>query len=86
MNCLRCGQVRQETKIARIVSILKTEYADRKVLFFTEYKATQSLLMSALMREFGEKSVTFINGDDRADEVVFPSGEIKSVVLNAAMQ
>jgi SNF2 family DNA or RNA helicase len=72
--------VRKETKIDRIVSILQNEYAGRKVLLFTEYKATQSLLMSALMREFGEKSVTFINGDDRADEVVFPSGEIKSVV------
>ena len=74
-------KVRRETKIERIVSILHSEYAGRQVLFFTEYKATQSLLMSALMREFGETSVTFINGDDRADEVVFPSGETKSVVL-----
>ena len=37
--------------------------------------------MSALMREFGETSVTFINGDDRADEVVLPSGERKSIVM-----
>jgi SNF2 family DNA or RNA helicase len=73
-------RVRNETKIGRIVSILHNDYFGRKVLLFTEYKATQSLLMSALMREFGEQSVTFINGDDRADEVVFPSGEIKSVV------
>jgi ERCC4-related helicase len=72
-------RVRRETKIDRIVSILHNEYAGRQVLFFTEYKATQSLLMSALMREFGEGCATFINGDDRADEVVFPSGEARSV-------
>lgn len=74
-------RVPQETKIERIVSILHNEFAYRQVLFFTEYKATQSLLMSALMKEFGESSVTFINGDDRADEVVLPSGESKSVTL-----
>jgi superfamily II DNA or RNA helicase len=73
-------RVRRETKIDRIASILHHEYAGRQVLFFTEYKATQSLLMSALMKEFGESSVTFINGDDRADEVVVPSGETKSIV------
>jgi SNF2 family DNA or RNA helicase len=74
-------KVRRETKIDRIISILREEYAGRRVLFFTEYKATQSLLMSALIREFGAASVTFINGDDRADEVVFPSGETRSIVL-----
>jgi ERCC4-related helicase len=75
------GRVGHETKISKILSILRHEFVDRQVLFFTEYKATQSLLMSALMREFGETCVTFINGDHRADEVVLPSGEIKSLVL-----
>jgi ERCC4-related helicase len=74
-------RVRRETKVDKILSILHHEFVGRQVLFFTEYKATQSLLMSALMREFGESCVTFINGDDRADEVVFQSGEIKSVGL-----
>ena len=74
-------KVVRETKMDRIVTILHNEYAGRQVLFFTEYKATQSLLMSSLMSEFGDASVTFINGDDRADEVVFPSGETRSVVL-----
>ena len=73
-------RVRRETKITKIVSILHNEYDGRQVLFFTEYKATQSLLISALMNEFGETSVTFINGDDRADEVVVPSGDIRSIV------
>ena len=74
------NRVRRETKIDRIVSILHNEYDGRQVLLFTEYKATQSLLMSALMNEFEETSVTFINGDDRADEVVIPSGETRSIV------
>jgi SNF2 family DNA or RNA helicase len=75
------GKVSRETKIDRIVSILNKEFASRQVLFFTEYKATQSLLMSSLMREFGEDSVTFINGDNRADEVEFPTGDTKSIAL-----
>ena len=59
-------RVRRETKIDRILSILHNEYDGRQVLFFTEYKATQSLLMSALMNEFEETSVAFVNGDNRA--------------------
>ena len=72
-------KVRRETKIDRILEILRNEFTERRVLFFTEYKATQSLLMSSLMQKFGEGCVAFINGDNRADEVVFPSGETKSV-------
>ena len=79
-------RVRRETKIDRIVSILHNEYDGRQVLLFTEYKATQSLLMSALMNEFEETSVTFINGDDRADEVVVPSGKPGALSRSVAMQ
>ena len=78
---MAADSVRRETKIDKIVSILHNEYSGRQVLLFTEYKATQSLVMSALMKEFEEKSVTFINGDDRADEVVLPSGETKSIAF-----
>src|SRR5208283_1617450 len=72
-------QVDEETKIKTIVAILETEFAGRRVLFFTEYKATQSLLMSALNKRFGDGCVTFINGDDRADEVVDASGRIATI-------
>ena len=66
-------RVVHETKIERIVSLLEDEFHGRSVLFFTEYKATQSLLMGALIRRFGESSVTFINGDNRAEDVLgFP--------------
>src|SRR5262249_6253470 len=52
-----------ETKVAKILSLLEGPFAGRPVLLFTEYKATQSLLMSALASRFGAGCVTFINGD-----------------------
>jgi ERCC4-related helicase len=62
-------QVTTETKVQRILDILEGPFVGRPVLFFTEYKATQSLLMSALLRKYGPGVVAFINGDDRAEEV-----------------
>jgi superfamily II DNA or RNA helicase len=67
-----------ETKICKIIDLLESDFPGRSVLFFTEYKATQSLLMSALITKYGEKSVTFINGDERADGVITPDGIIRS--------
>ncbi len=72
-------KVKRETKLDRIVEILRNEFADRPVLLFTEYKATQSLVMSAVIQEFGLGCVGFINGDDRADDVRLPSGESTSM-------
>ena len=42
------SEVTDETKIARILTVIEERFANRSVLFFTEYKATQALLMSAL--------------------------------------
>jgi ERCC4-related helicase len=66
--------VSDETKIERILEILASDFADRQVLFFTEYKATQALLMSALMGQYGDHCVVFINGDDRIDGLVDSRG------------
>lgn len=71
--------VHEETKINTIVSTLKTRFAERPVVFFTEYKATQSLLLSRLFQEFGDDCATFINGDNRADDVVDSSGKARSL-------
>ena len=73
------GDVVQETKIEKILALLEERFENRSVLFFTEYKATQSLLMSALLRKYGEGCVTFINGDSRADDVVDAKGKVKSI-------
>lgn len=63
-----------ETKIRKILELVDGPFADRTVLFFTEYKATQSLLMSRLIQRFGQGSVAFINGDERADGVSTGTG------------
>jgi superfamily II DNA or RNA helicase len=68
------NQVKTETKIAKILDYTRVLPPTASVLFFTEYKATQSMLISALMREYGEDAVTFINGDRFLPKVVMPSG------------
>jgi len=73
------NEVKKETKISEIVSILKKKFKNRHVLFFTEYKATQSLLMSALLQKYGESCVTFINGDNRAEGVVDHTGVPRTI-------
>lgn len=70
--------IERETKIERIIEELRDggRFAGRSVLFFTEYKATQALLLSRLEREFGD-CCTFINGDDRLDGVLDEKGQSK---------
>jgi ERCC4-related helicase len=55
--------VRTETKIERILEVVEESFTGRSVLFFTEYKATQALLMGELQNRYGDRCVTFINGD-----------------------
>lgn len=68
-----------ETRIRRVVEVTRDRYKDEPVLLFTEYKATQALVVSALMTEYGRDAVGFINGDDRLDGVMRPDG--KSISL-----
>jgi len=79
------GRVDEETKIRKIIELVRGRFAERPVLFFTEYKATQSLVMSALIHEFGDGCVTFINGDDQADEVLDSRGRIRSLRTTRAV-
>ena len=53
--------VAKETKIERILQVVEESFASRSVLFFTEYKATQALLMSELQNRYGDGCVTFNN-------------------------
>ena len=75
-------EITEETKIKAILDKVRTLDSRKSVLFFTEYKATQSLLMSALIAEFGENSVAFINGDGRADDVRSADGRSRSITMN----
>lgn len=72
-------QVTRETKIETIVATIRQLPRDESVLFFTEYKVTQALLISALWREFGEQSATFINGDDALSSVLTPGGTVRDL-------
>jgi hypothetical protein len=59
-------RIENETKVGRLVKLIETRLpADEPVLLFTEYKATQALVLSALETRFGEGCVGFINGDER---------------------
>ena len=68
--------VTDETKVERILTVVDEALADRSVLFFTEYKATQALLMGALHKRYGDGCVTFINGDGFVEDVQDSSGNI----------
>lgn len=73
------SKVVDETKIIKIIELTKNRFAGRHVLFFTEYKATQSLLMSALIKVYGDKCVTFINGDNEARGVMLSNGDLVNI-------
>lgn len=71
------NKVTHESRIDRIIEIVEKDYKNENVLFFTEYKKTQSLLMTELMKKWGTDCVTFINGDDILKDVVMPDGSTK---------
>ena len=66
-----------ETKIELLLALIRDEFpAEEPVLLFTEYKATQALVVNALHQRFGLGTATFINGDDRLDGVAQASGAV----------
>jgi len=70
----------RETKIERLLQMIGEEFGlDEPILLFTEYKATQALIINALHRRFGFDSATFINGDERLDGLEQISGSAKTV-------
>lgn len=73
-------EVKSETKMTEILAELQGPLKGRSILFFTEYKATQSLIMSELIRRFGDCSVAFINGDGCAEGVLMQNGQVKRLV------
>lgn len=66
--------VRNETKIEAIIASVRALSNGESVLFFTEYKATQAMLLAALWREFGPNCASFINGDEALPTVATPDG------------
>ena len=69
--------IRQEHKIRRLVDLIEGELPPNEpVLLFTEYKATQALVVDALHERFGHGACAFINGDERLDELRRPDGSL----------
>lgn len=65
-------QVKHESKIRLIAEFLKSLPEDESVLLFTEYKSTQALIYHEITRLYGDRSVSFINGDDKLQLVDGP--------------
>ncbi len=62
------------------MELIGSEFAaGEPVLLFTEYKATQALVVNALHRRFGFGSTAFINGDERLDGIELSSGEVATI-------
>ena len=72
------SKVKQETKIKTLMEVLETDFRDRTVVFFTEYKATQALIVNTLHERFGSGCASFINGEGRLEGVLNDSGETYS--------
>lgn len=68
--------VTEETRVHRVVEVIKQRFSGESVLLFTEYKRTQALVIASLMAEFGQGSVGFMNGDNRLDNVLLPNGRL----------
>src|SRR5262249_10547525 len=73
--------VQRETKMEKILALVEGPFAGRTVLFFTEYKATQALLMTELIRRFGDECVTFINGDEAIEGVFDRRGQTRRLTV-----
>jgi hypothetical protein len=71
--------VTRETKIDRLIEIVGARFPHDQVLFFTEYKATQAVVMSALQSKYSDGCVSFINGDEQIDGVVSRSGKVEQL-------
>lgn len=62
--------IERERKIDRLVDLIEGELPrNEPVLLFTEYKATQALVVDALHDRFGHGCCAFINGDERLEDV-----------------
>lgn len=72
-------EIEVETKITRILEVVEELFSERSVLFFTEYKATQAMLMSALQIRYGNDCVAFINGDCRVEGVKNLKGDVSTL-------
>lgn len=63
----QAAAIGSESRIEAIMALVGDDRDGPSILFFTEYKATQALVVAALAARFGRDAVTFINGDGWLD-------------------
>lgn len=68
--------VKKESRINEVMQLVNTEFKNESVLFFTEYKRTQALIVGELIQQFGKDSVGFINGENILRGVQLPNGQL----------
>lgn len=73
--CVAFGQRRLCSQLGA-VKLGFPRFGNEPVLLFTEYKRTQALVISALVAEFGQGAVGFMNGDDRLEGIGLPDGRL----------
>jgi ERCC4-related helicase len=71
--------ITQETRIQRIIEITQERFNNKPVLIFTEYKTTQALIISALIKIYGAEVVGFINGENTLRNVHYPDGSSRQL-------
>lgn len=69
------NEIKEESRIKKIIELIERDYTDESILFFTEYKATQSLLISKLLKKYGRNDIAFINGDEKVYDVIDENGK-----------
>lgn len=74
--------VTTETKIDRIGELIETRFKGKSVLLFTEYKATQALVVSALQARYGDGCAAFINGEGTLFEVRNRAGSLETLRMD----
>lgn len=81
---VQAEKITEETKIRTILNVIKEEYPEGNILFFTEYKSTQRILLEALMQDYGKDSTTIINGDECLENIRFPDGRMDRLAVSRA--
>ena len=78
------SKIDEESKIKRLLDLIDDHLEPGEpLLLFTEYKATQALVLDTLEHRFGKGCAGFINGDERL-EIVSSDGSVHT--LNAARE
>lgn len=77
-------RVERESRLDVLQQLIASRPPGTTFLIFTEYKATQSLIVGELGTTFGWQTVSFINGDGFLEVASHPSKLIKSSRLETA--